>query len=811
MPEPELHVTRPETGKTGNPMGRPTDLGVVQCVHVDSGQGGYDMIRRDPRKGQRAITKYVNREVVRFFARFGWENPERSVPPDIAQPDEATVDKHDEEAVAASKAVKKGSASAKQQDIDKLVKKLILTRFQSRHIDPSKPSAVKSKSGDVASILHAYMKQPSLRQLYKVWATSKPRPELEAEIERRLPEVRKQKDNPEYGRLGLWNTVASELYNAASDEEKKEATDEAQRILDEQTEEWKKGLAEPQSVEEAAQFLVASQAFLEDLMHFFAERCGGMAVMILSGGGKVSVSQGTCDVPGKPKMLYSDLPVEKVLLEGIAKRIHTQACLVTEARWGVRVSDNTPGIMQASRDAGECPNATEPFAGPPPMLDTLLETVDSSGNVASTLFPDLDPAPPPAPHILSMSIPTPGNSGLQIAHCEDPSVQQPEVECLVQESVVQVVDVERVVSATTPYQAVPDEHNQQDTGTYINMDGMMTDGLPRAHSPSVRSRPRPRPKPTGRKQTTAVPEVTVSAAHTSFEQVNVVTERSEASSLGGFRSTVPSSNAATSDSNTFAESAEEEKDKRSLPDSSVGTSQSLWAFVPSPLDTWAWDRKEFGERCSRDGRILEERKPWFASYGMTAFLGSVPTKLEGRVDVGLGCMVVHAYMRLELSKTADGVLDLDRYKVNGEALPAYTVSQSLRKDPARMTWHKRTLPGIKRSAARMDLDVGHSLTRQWAYQQADCRRDKEGVLIRAADSSMDWEGRLPAGAHGARLLVLTLLCWGAEIERDADSEKTEWNKLARDFADVLSVLAVQAGPYKAPAVKSSDNTGKRIK
>lgn len=36
-------------------------------------------------------------------------------------------------------------------------------------------------------------------------------------------------------------------------------------------------------------FMLASQAFLEELMQFFADRCGGMAVMILAGAGKVMV------------------------------------------------------------------------------------------------------------------------------------------------------------------------------------------------------------------------------------------------------------------------------------------------------------------------------------------------------------------------------------------------------------------------------------------------------------------------------------------------------------------------------------------
>lgn len=36
-------------------------------------------------------------------------------------------------------------------------------------------------------------------------------------------------------------------------------------------------------------FVLSSQTFLQDMMQFFADRCGGMAVMILAGAGEVSL------------------------------------------------------------------------------------------------------------------------------------------------------------------------------------------------------------------------------------------------------------------------------------------------------------------------------------------------------------------------------------------------------------------------------------------------------------------------------------------------------------------------------------------
>lgn len=155
-----------------------------------------------------------------------------------------------------------------------------------------------------------------------------------------------------------------------------------------------------------------------------------------------------------------------------------------------------------------------------------------------------------------------------------------------------------------------------------------------------------------------------------------------------------------------------------------------------------------------------------------------------------------------------------RYHADGQPLPEYTASLQSKKREARMTWGKIVRPGEDRKPAQLDLDVGVSLARQWAQQQADARRDGEGVLECAANAHMDWQGRLAPGASGVRLLVLTLLCWGAELNENALSERAEWNMLARDFADVLNILAAQAGPYQAPATVPSTAQGvpeKRVK
>lgn len=80
----------------------------------------------------------------------------------------------------------------------------------------------------------------------------------------------------------------------------------------------------------------------------------------------LSRSQATCDIPGKPKVIYTDIEGEQEFLEELAARMHTQARLVSgklavfvcednaqrvpEMKWGVRISDDTPHSAQGARE-----------------------------------------------------------------------------------------------------------------------------------------------------------------------------------------------------------------------------------------------------------------------------------------------------------------------------------------------------------------------------------------------------------------------------------------------------------------------------
>lgn len=101
------------------------------------------------------------------------------------------------------------------------------------------------------------------------------------------------------------------------------------------------------------------------------------------------------------------------------------------------------------------------------------------------------------------------------------------------------------------------------------------------------------------------------------------------------------------------------------------------------------------------------------------------------------------------------------------------------------------------SKTKVDWDVNITLPQQWALQQPEARRDRNGCIARAASPSMRWDG-ICAGRDGARLIVITLLQWGLDL-RNA-SEVLEWHRIAVDIAQVLRVLAKQA--YAAPTSES---------
>ncbi|VDC02182.1 unnamed protein product [Peniophora sp. CBMAI 1063] len=131
-------------------------------------------------------------------------------------------------------------------------------RFQSNYDGPKKTTAPTTKlpatpdrtsSEGIQKLLMAFLTKPSMPQLCKAWAKSQSG--FEAEVDRRLAEVRLERGDPNYARIGLWNTMASEGYAAASNELKTMALEKAKEELDGRLAERNELLAEPKSMEEA--------------------------------------------------------------------------------------------------------------------------------------------------------------------------------------------------------------------------------------------------------------------------------------------------------------------------------------------------------------------------------------------------------------------------------------------------------------------------------------------------------------------------------------------------------------------------------
>lgn len=193
-----------------------------------------------------------------------------------------------------------------------------------------------------------------------------------------------------------------------------------------------------------------------------------------------------------------------------------------------------------------------------------------------------------------------------------------------------------------------------------------------------------------------------------------------------------------------------------------------------------------------------------------AFMQAVPKKLEGKVNIGLACEVVKFYFELERSSAvsalsvhnyvshfwtqAEGPLQLfpaDDFTV----LPEYTLG--LFNKTTKITWNQRASEHGHRTARMLDYNVSESLRRQWSSQQAQSRVDSSTTIIRPAEPTMDWSGRLRPGLNGVRLLVITLLCWGYNIHGTTEVEL--WEALARDMVAVLHILCEQAGEFVPPA------------
>ncbi|VDC04984.1 unnamed protein product [Peniophora sp. CBMAI 1063] len=778
---------------TGAKIGRPTEFGPSQAAHWDGRQPLYNALRRS-KASQKKMGKFLDGETILFFTVFGWNNPMRCEHPTASEPTTEAIEIRRGEACEAGQVASQKTAGEMHKERDELVKHvrlLMSARFQGKYDGPKNTKVAKTKvpavanknsSAGIQEILMTFLTKPTLGQLCKAWAKS--RPGFETDVDRRLAEVRVEKGDPNYARIGLWNTMASEGYLAASAEEKEEIMKKAKDALDNRMEERRELLAEPKSMAEALRFMETSQSFLEDLMQFFADRCGGMAVMVVAGSGNVVISQGTCDIVGKPKLLYTDIEGEKPLLEGLAGRIHQQACLVTESKWGMRLSDHAKDPQRATQSWSE-----------------QTGTVMSQSQERSAIAPIIDELPS-----VNHNEEGGNDKGTDDIYYQTLAMDRMRLDVEGDEAVrVQPNTVATLRSASTPEPASSGMFGSQQShsialrstctrGSSVTR-SMTDDASPEAYDGGLLSAGFPQAaEVTISHSTQPVLEV---QSHTFQERLvnDIVTEVEPVDAHDAGGQCQEAENQMHVDLQAYEMNISTRGINLQVGDKGVLPALALGRQVFEDLSPF--DITEYERRCAADGSQLEGRKDWWSTHGMTRFLITVPSKLRGRVNLTIGCRAVLAYLALELSNATDGILDLSLGAEDGESRPAYTAWLRNKPNITKTVWHPRAKLGEKRKPASLDADIGRLLTALWVHQQPESRRDDNGDLKHAANVSMNWQGCLRPGPKGIRLLLVTLLCWGGQSE---DGEGERWNALAQDFANVCDILAAQGGKYQPPHV-----------
>ncbi|VDB96468.1 unnamed protein product [Peniophora sp. CBMAI 1063] len=289
--------------------GRPANTGAPQKRMMIEDIAGYRSLKARSAP-QSDITAIINSETRKIIQHFGWTDPLRAVSP-VTVVEADSQDEHEQK---------------RRDAVFKKVRAEVRKVWRENLLAAPSHTADKS-SVQIAELIKLFARKPRRKQLYKVWATSQARPDLEAEVDKRhAVKMQQSASNTRHiPRVATWNEVASEWFHLASKREKKAARKQSKRAYRQDKKGWELGAsATPDSPDEAIEFMEASQTFLSDLMHFFASRASGIAVMFLSGPNGASLmwvlalshctlrsytisSEGVCNVPERPKLLYTEV------------------------------------------------------------------------------------------------------------------------------------------------------------------------------------------------------------------------------------------------------------------------------------------------------------------------------------------------------------------------------------------------------------------------------------------------------------------------------------------------------------------------
>ncbi|VDC00202.1 unnamed protein product [Peniophora sp. CBMAI 1063] len=249
--------------------GRPPNVGAAQAQMITEDMGDYRALKaRNAPQGD--ITAAINATARNLIQRYGWDDPlhARSIKDQEQSVDKAADEDQQRQRDSTLKKVR--------EEVKKIWRRNLL----------SGAGTAAQPSTDIVDLIKIFAAKPRRQQDYKIWAKSKPRPKLEMEVDvQHAAKVRAIVPGAATPpRISTWNAVASQWYKAASPKDKKVARKRARRAHRKAMREWEASAsAMPNSPEEAIKFMEASQTFLSDLMHFFATRTSGIAVMFLSG------------------------------------------------------------------------------------------------------------------------------------------------------------------------------------------------------------------------------------------------------------------------------------------------------------------------------------------------------------------------------------------------------------------------------------------------------------------------------------------------------------------------------------------------
>ncbi|VDC02604.1 unnamed protein product [Peniophora sp. CBMAI 1063] len=318
--------------------GRPPNAGPLQTQIIVDNVGEYRSLkaRRAP---QSDISVAVNKMSRQLIQQFGWDSPLRaSGVVERGEHDDSTPEE--------------GQQKRKDETLKK-VRKEVMKIWRKTLTIEAEPSI--QGSPQLIDLIKTFASKPRRRQDYKIWAKSKPRPALEKEVDSRhaaaLESIEPGSTPPP--RVSIWNTVASEWYKLAGPKDKKVTRKQARRIHRRAMKEWEASASTmPQSPEEAIRFMERSQTFLGDLMHFFANRISGIAIVFLSGPeGSSLISEGVCNIADMPKVMHTE--ANPWGTKRFQHDLATQAQTLNNAKWGVTSASNLSGAGDWVENGGE--------------------------------------------------------------------------------------------------------------------------------------------------------------------------------------------------------------------------------------------------------------------------------------------------------------------------------------------------------------------------------------------------------------------------------------------------------------------------